>query len=98
MFERRKITDPWEGKIDPFRIIGNVYFVGTFQASCHLIDTGDGLILIDPGYSNALYLVVRSIYDAGFNPKDQYPLAWRSHGSDEGNGRPIGGKDLDWPA
>ena len=81
MFERRKITDPWEGKIDPFRIIGNVYFVGTFQASCHLIDTGDGLILIDPGYSNALYLVVRSIYDAGFNPKDiKYIINTHWHG------------------
>lgn len=70
MFERRKITNPWEGKIQPFKIIGNVYFVGTFQGSCHLIDTGDGLILIDPGYSNALYLVVHSIYELGFNPKD----------------------------
>lgn len=70
MFERRKITDPWEGKMQPFKIIGNVYFVGTFQASCHLIDTGEGLILIDPGYSNTLYLVVRSIYELGFNPKD----------------------------
>lgn len=70
MFERRKITNPWEGKMQPFKIIGNVYFVGTFQASCHLIDTGDGLILIDPGYSNALYLVVHSIYELGFNPKD----------------------------
>ncbi len=70
MFERRKITDPWEGKMEPFKIIGNVYFVGTFQASCHLIDTGEGLILIDPGYSNTLYLVVRSIYELGFNPKD----------------------------
>lgn len=70
MFERRNITNPCEGKMEPFGIIGNVYFVGTFQASCHLIDTGEGLILIDPGYSNTLYLVIRSIYELGFNPKD----------------------------
>lgn len=70
MFERRKIFKPWEGKIDPFRIIGKVFFVGTFQASCHIVDTGDGLILIDPGYSNTLYLVIRSIYELGYNPKD----------------------------
>ena len=69
MFERRKINQPWEGKIDPFRIIGNVYFVGTFQASCHLIDTGDGLILIDPGYHNTLYLVIDSIHRLGFDPR-----------------------------
>lgn len=70
MFERREYVKPWEGKIDPFKIIGNVYFAGTFQASCHIIDTGDGLILIDPGYSDSFYLVVRSIYELGFNPKD----------------------------
>ncbi len=81
MFERRKITNPWEGKLQPFKIIGNVYFVGTFQASCHLIDTGEGLILIDPGYSNALYLVVRSIYELGFNPKDiKYIINTHWHG------------------
>lgn len=68
MFKRRRILNPWEGKMEPFRIIGNVYFVGTFQASCHLIDTGEGLILIDPGYSDALYLVIRSIYKLGFDP------------------------------
>lgn len=81
MFERRKITNPWEGKMEPFKIIGNVYFVGTFQASCHLIDTGEGLVLIDPGYSNTLYLVVRSIYELGFNPKDiKYIINTHWHG------------------
>ena len=81
MFERREILNPWEGKIEPFRIIGNVYFVGTFQASCHLIDTGEGLILIDPGYSNTLYLVVRSIYELGFKPKDiKYIINTHWHG------------------
>lgn len=81
MFERRKISNPWEGKTDPFKIIGNVYFIGTFQASCHLIDTGDGLILIDPGYSNTLYLVVRSIYELGFHPNDiKYIINTHWHG------------------
>ncbi|MBQ3530094.1 MAG: MBL fold metallo-hydrolase [Oscillospiraceae bacterium] len=81
MFTRRKIQNPWEGKLQPFKIIGNIYFVGTFQASCHLIDTKDGLILIDPGYANALYLVVRSIYELGFNPKDiKYIINTHWHG------------------
>lgn len=81
MFERRKIINPWDGKMSPFRIIGNTYFVGTFQASCHLIDTGNGLILIDTGYFNTLYLVVRSIYELGFNPKDiKYIINTHWHG------------------
>ena len=70
MFERRTIDKPWEGRIEPFKIVGNVYFCGTFQASCHLIDTGEGLILIDPGYENTLYLVLDSIYKLGFRPED----------------------------
>ena len=81
MFERRKIVEPWEGKMEPFKIIGNVYYIGTFQASCHLIDTGDGLIMIDPGYSNAFYLVIRSMYELGFNPKDvKYIINTHWHG------------------
>ena len=70
MFTRRTIDKPWEGRMEPFKIVGNVYFCGTFQASCHLIDTGDGLILIDPGYENTLYLVIDSIYKLGFRPED----------------------------
>ena len=61
---------PWLGRIPPFCIFGNNYFVGTYQASCHLIDTGDGLIMIDPGDSNTAYLVVNSIYQLGFKPQD----------------------------
>ncbi len=50
MFERKHFDNLCEGKIEPFKIIGNVYFVGCFPASTHIVDTGDGLILIDPGY------------------------------------------------
>ena len=70
MFTRRKVENPWEGRIEPFKIIGNVYFIGTFQASSHLIDTGDGLIVIDTGYENTLYPLIDSIYKLGFKPAD----------------------------
>lgn len=81
MFERKKIINPWEGRMEAFRIIGNVYYVGTFQASSHLIDTGEGLILIDTGYSNTLYLLINSIYSLGFNPKEiKYIVHTHWHG------------------
>lgn len=72
MFPKRPVdvSRPWEGRIFPFRMIGGVYFVGTYQASSHLIDTGDGLILIDTGYANALYLVLDSIRLLGFRIED----------------------------
>jgi len=70
MFARRTIENPWEGRIEPFKIIGNVYFIGTHQASSHLVDTGEGLLVIDTGYENTLYLLIDSIYKLGFRPAD----------------------------
>lgn len=61
---------PWESQVEPFRMIGNLYFVGCRSASSHLIDTGDGLILIDSGYPQTLYMVVDGIYRMGFDPRD----------------------------
>lgn len=66
----RKLENPWEGKAEPFKLAGNIYFVGTYQGSSHIIDTGEGLIFIDPGYSNTLYLVIDSLYKLGYKPED----------------------------
>jgi len=54
----------------PFQVFGNTWFVGLKQASTHLIDTGDGLILLDSGYQESLYYVLDSIYQCGFSPYD----------------------------
>lgn len=63
----------------PFRVFGNLYFVGTKPASAHLIDTGDGLVLLDSGYAETLYLVLDSIRELGYNPRElKYVL--HSHG------------------
>lgn len=66
-------------KMTPFRMIGNIYFVGTYEASSHLIDTGDGLILIDTGYEENADTVVESMTALGFDIADvKYIL--HSHG------------------
>ena len=70
---------PWVGRIEPFQIYGNLYFVGTRPAPNHLIDTGDGLILLDTGYPQSLYLVVDAIWRLGFSP-DQIKMIIHSHG------------------
>lgn len=77
----RKLAHPWEGKTEPFKMVGNLYFTGTYQGSTHIIDTGDGLILIDPAYSKTLYLVIDGIYKLGFSPKDiKYIINTHWHG------------------
>ena len=54
----------------PFRLWGNLYFVGTEPASTHIIDTGEGLIMLDSGYQQSLYIVLHNIHLLGFNPLD----------------------------
>ena len=74
------IYHPWEGYTKPFKIFGNLYFVGTVPASTHLIDTGDGLIVIDPGYPQSLYLVINNICELGFKIKDiKYIIVTHGH-------------------
>ncbi len=81
MFERKHFKNNYEGVIEPFKIIGNTYFVGTFPASSHLIDTGDGLILIDTGYRDTLFLLINSIYKSGYSPYDvKYIIHTHWHG------------------
>lgn len=66
-------------KVEPFRMIGNVYFVGTVEASSHLIDTGAGLILIDTGYAENAETVVESMNTLGYDVKD-VKIILHSHG------------------
>ncbi len=56
--------------IEPFRILGNLYYVGDKQVCAHLIDTGEGLILFDAGYQHTIHLLIQSIWSLGFNPAD----------------------------
>ena len=51
---------------DPFHIAGNLYYVGNLWCASHLIDTGDGLILLDvpctSGYPGLLYNIQKLGY------------------------------------
>lgn len=54
--------------VHPFRLYGNVWYVGDSWVCVHLIDTGDGLLLIDSGNCGATAMLVHAIWEAGFNP------------------------------
>ena len=56
-----KWLPPWEGSFPAVKIFGNLYFVGTKPASTHIIDTGEGLIMLDSGYQHSLYNVIDGI-------------------------------------
>ena len=62
--------NPPRYRIEPFKILGNVYYVGNRLVSVHLIDTGDGLILIDTAFPQTRAMLIESIWEAGFDPRD----------------------------
>ena len=64
------LSHPWNEYTAPFRIIDNLYFMGNIVSSSHLIDTGDGLVLIDTGYPQTLYMLIESIWELGFDVRN----------------------------
>lgn len=61
---------PENYRLAPFRIFGNLYYVGDKKVCCHLIDTGAGLILFDTGYGHETDFLLENIRTLGFDPKD----------------------------
>ena len=71
--------NPEKHNIDPFRMFGNLYYVGDKKVCMHLLDTGEGCILFDSGYSHNYPSLVKSIETLGFDPHDiRYVI--HSHG------------------
>lgn len=64
------VLRPWEYFVQPFPITDQVYYVGNRWVGSFLIDTGDGLMLIDCGMPQTMYQVLENIRALGFEPKD----------------------------
>lgn len=54
--------------VKPFQMYGNLYYVGDSWVCAHLVDTGDGLLLLDSGNCGATAMLIQAIWEAGFNP------------------------------
>ena len=63
------LKNPWTLAHRPFKVVDNVYFVGTSWVSAFLLNTQKGLVLIDCAMQETLYLLVDSIRELGFNPR-----------------------------
>jgi metallo-beta-lactamase class B len=60
----------WNTPLDPFRIHGNSWYVGTDGLSAILVETGDGLVLIDGGLPQSAALIEANIRTLGFDPHE----------------------------
>src|SRR6185312_1408953 len=69
--QQPKITDAeWTMPYQPFRIAGNLYYVGTYDLACYLITTKQGNILINTGLASSASQIKKNIEALGFNFSD----------------------------
>ncbi|MBL4789615.1 MAG: subclass B3 metallo-beta-lactamase [Kordiimonadaceae bacterium] len=70
----------WSQPIDPFRVIGNIYYVGTTGISSHIIATSEGLILLDTGTTAMSENLQANIKSLGFAVTDiKYIISSHAH-------------------
>jgi metallo-beta-lactamase class B len=60
----------WSKPYAPFRIVGNLYYVGTYDLACYLIATPKGNILINTGLAASAKLIEDNIKALGFKLTD----------------------------
>lgn len=60
----------WNKPVEPFKIIGNVYYVGVTEITSFLITTPQGHILIDGGFAETAPIIKANIAKLGFKIED----------------------------
>ena len=64
-------SDPnWTRPFPPFRIVGNVYWVGSYDLATYLITTPEGHILINTGVGDTAKQIKANVERLGFNLAD----------------------------
>jgi metallo-beta-lactamase class B len=72
----QKVIEPkptnleWEKPYPSFRIVGNLYYVGTYELACYLITTDSGNILINTGLASSAEQIKHNIESLGFRFAD----------------------------
>src|SRR6187397_8491 len=64
------MQENWSQPYEPFRIAGNLYYVGTYDLACYLITTPQGNILINTGLAASAAQIKNNIETLGFRFAD----------------------------
>jgi metallo-beta-lactamase class B len=59
----------WTKAVEPVRVVGNIYYVGTEDLGAYLLATDEGLVLLDVPMAENVPLIVKNIEKLGFDPK-----------------------------
>ena len=71
----------WTRPFPAFKLIGNVYWVGTYDLSTYLITSGDGHLLINTGFPETVPQIRQGVEKLGFKFGDvKVLLATHAHG------------------
>ena len=62
--------DTWSKPFPPFRIAGNLYYVGSYELASYLITTSKGHILINSGLAGSAHLIHANLDSLGFKFSD----------------------------
>src|SRR5205085_8815130 len=65
-----QFSGPYSQPVEPFRIVGNIYYVGASNIASYLIATPQGHILIDTGMTEMHDGIVRSVEQLGYKVSD----------------------------
>ena len=65
----------WSRPFPPLRIVGDLYYVGTYDLACYLIATPQGSVLINTGLADSAQQIQRNIEALGFKLADIRILA-----------------------
>ena len=64
------LFESWKQPTTPFRLVGNVYYVGLSGVSSWLITTPEGHILIDTTFEDSIPQIARNVDQLGFKVAD----------------------------
>lgn len=74
------VKEEWTRDYNPFRVAGNLYYVGTYDLACYLISTPKGHILINTGVDGSAPMIRAHVEKLGFKFSDiRILLATHAH-------------------
>ena len=64
------VSRSWNQPVEPFRIAGNIHYVGASDIASYLITTSAGHILLDGGFVETAPMIVENVRKLGFRIED----------------------------
>jgi metallo-beta-lactamase class B len=65
-----QVNEEWTRPFPPFQMVGNIYWVGSYDLSSYLITTPQGHILVNTGVGDTARQIKKSVEELGFRMSD----------------------------